>query len=144
MIWLVLGVGVWSGVHFIPSLGRTLKARLIESMDENGYKLGFTVIVIASIVLMVVGWRSTPPVAVYKPADWTGPLAALLMVLAFLLFGASKHPTVIKRFVRHPQLSGVIVWAVAHLISNGDGRSLVLFGGIGLWAVLEIVFINAN
>jgi hypothetical protein len=50
------------------------------------------------------------------------------MPLAFILFAASAMATSIKRFVRHPQLTGVLLWALAHLFSNGDGRSLVLFG----------------
>ena len=48
----------------------------------------------------------------------------------------------IKRFLRHPMLSGVVLWAIGHLLMNGDDRSLVLFAGIGIWAVLEILLIN--
>jgi uncharacterized membrane protein len=51
-------------------------------------------------------------------------------------------PTNLKRWIRHPQLTGVAVWGLAHLVANGDTRSLVLFGGLGAWAVLEIVLIN--
>jgi hypothetical protein len=36
----------------------------------------------------------------------------------------------------------VATWAGAHLLANGDSRSLVLFGGLGVWAVLEIILIN--
>ena len=48
----------------------------------------------------------------------------------------------IKQILRHPQLTGVLIWAAAHLMMNGDSRSLVLFGGLGSWALLEIIFIN--
>jgi uncharacterized membrane protein len=44
--------------------------------------------------------------------------------------------------VRHPQLMGVAVWGLSHLFTNGDLRSLVLFGGLGVWAVIEIVALN--
>ena len=144
MTWLVLGVVVWSAVHFIPSIGQALKSRLIGSFGENGYKIGFSVVVVASIVLMVIGWRSTDPDALYLPPAWGGPAASVLMIVAFVLFGAAKHPTRIKRFIRHPQLTGLIVWGVAHLISNGDSRSVVLFAGLGLWALIEIPLINAR
>ena len=50
--------------------------------------------------------------------------------------------TNIKRFIRHPQLTGVVVWAIAHLLANGDSRSVVLFGGLGVWAVIAIFTIN--
>ena len=64
------------------------------------------------------------------------------MLIAFILFIVSGAPGNLKRFVRHPQMAGVIVWAIAHLLANGDSRSLVLFGGLGIWAILEILLIN--
>lgn len=144
MIWLILGVGLWSAVHFIPTIGIALKSRLKHSVGENGYKIGFSLLVVLSVVLMVVGWRATEPSALYVPADWSGPAAMVLMVVGFILFGAAQHPSRIKRFIRHPQLTGLIVWSVAHLLSNGDSRSVILFGGIGLWALLEMPLINAR
>jgi uncharacterized membrane protein len=64
------------------------------------------------------------------------------MFASLVLFVGSKVPTNLKRIVRHPQLTGVAVFAIAHLLANGDLRSLVLFGGIGLWAVVEMVSIS--
>ena len=144
MLWLFLGVVVWRGVHLFPSLGRGLRSLLIANFGDTAYKIGFSAVVIASIALMVIGWRMTDPIAVYEPPAWGGPVATVLMILGFLLFGAAKYPTVIKRFIRHPQLTGMAVWAVAHLIANGDSRSLVLFGGLGIWALLEMPLINAR
>jgi uncharacterized membrane protein len=46
--------------------------------------------------------------------------------------------------MRHPQLTAVKVWAVAHLLVNGDLASLILFGGLLVWAVLEVVMINRS
>jgi len=59
-----------------------------------------------------------------------------------MLFGAAHQPTRIKRVVRHPQLTGMLVWSVSHLLSNGDSRSLILFGGLGLWVLIEMLLIN--
>jgi len=144
MIWLVLGVAMWSGVHLIPSLGLSLKAGLIQKWGENGYKGVFSILMITAIILIVVGWRSTDPYLLYASPDWAGPTTALLMFNAFVLFVAAYHPTRLKRVIRHPQLNGMILWAIAHLISNGDTRSLILFGGLGLWALIEIRMINAR
>jgi uncharacterized membrane protein len=58
------------------------------------------------------------------------------------LFAASALPTNLKRLVRHPQLLGMATWTVAHLLSNGESRSIVLFGGLGLWALSAMVTIN--
>ena len=50
--------------------------------------------------------------------------------------------TNVKRFIRHPQLTGLVIWAAGHLLANGDNRSLVLFGMLGLWAIVEMMLIS--
>jgi uncharacterized membrane protein len=66
----------------------------------------------------------------------------LLVLIAFVVFGTTSYPSRINKAVRHPQLTGVSIWAFAHLLMNGDNRSLVLFGTMLAWAVLSIVLIN--
>jgi len=58
------------------------------------------------------------------------------------LFGAARRKSAVKQFIRHPQLTGLLLWSVAHLLANGEQRSLVLFGGLGIWALLEMVLIS--
>jgi len=50
--------------------------------------------------------------------------------------------TNIKRYIRHPQLTGTAAWAAGHLLSNGEPRSLVRFGRLGLWTLAATSFIN--
>jgi hypothetical protein len=69
-------------------------------------------------------------------------VALPLMAVSVFLFGAAQRPSMVKQFIRHPQLTGLAVWSIAHLLANGDQKSLVLFGGLGVWSVLEMVFIN--
>ena len=142
MLWLAFGVLLWSGVHALRSAAGSLRARLIASMGEDKYKAAFALAILASLALMIVGWRAATPVAVYQPPGWGRAAAVFLMLLAFVLFAASAMATNIKRFIRHPQLTGVLLWAVAHLLSNGDGRSLVLFGVLGSWALVEMPLIS--
>jgi uncharacterized membrane protein len=142
MIWLVLGVLLWSFVHLTPSVARPFRASLIERLGDRPYQGLFTLAIIASIVLMVVGWRSSVPVPVYAAPGWGRIAAEGLMLVAPLLFVASGLATNIKRVVRHPQLTGVAVWAGGHLLANGDQRSLVLFGGLAVWALVAIATIN--
>lgn len=142
MIWLWLGVGLWSGLHFIPSLARGLRASLIERLGETPYKIVFSLGVVGSIVLMVLGWRSTTPVDIYVPPLWGAPVGSALILVAFLLFGLAHATTNVKRFIRHPQLTGLVIWAIGHLLANGDNRSLVLFGLLGIWALVEMPLIN--
>src|SRR5690606_9302089 len=94
------------------------------------------------LVLIVLGWRATPPTALWSPPAGMRHATMTLMPFAVILFISARAPTDIKRFIRHPQLTGVKLWAVAHLLSNGETRSVILFGGLLAWAVLEVIFIN--
>ncbi len=142
MIWLALGVLLWIAVHLIPSVGRSGRERLVERLGEGPYKGIFALGIVAAIVLMVIGWRSSGPQLVYVPPAWGYPAAAVLMVVAFVLFGVGHTKSNLRRMIRHPQLSSVVVWGIAHLLANGDSRSLVLFGGLATWALLEMPLIN--
>jgi len=142
MTLLIAGLLVWSLVHFIPTLAIPLKQNLTDRFGANGYKLIFMVLILLSIALMVFGWRSIEPVFLYMLPYSLKHAFMLLILIGFILMGAAKYPTRIKSFIRHPQLTGVAVWAVAHLLLNGDNRSVVLFGWLGVWAILEIILIN--
>jgi len=142
MTWLVIGLLLWCGLHFVPSLARGFRTALIARMGEQTYRGVFTVGVIFSIVLMVVGWRAAPQWVVYDPPAWGRPVGTVLILIAFLLFGFAHAKTNVKRFIRHPQLAGLVAWAVGHLLANGDNLSLLLFGGLGLWALVEMPLIN--
>lgn len=144
MIWLVLGVVLWSGIHFVPTLAIPFRQRLITSWGNGRYQAVFSIIVLSSIVLMVIGWRSTPEVLLYQLPVWSRPVGFVLMIVAFILFGAARRSTAIKRFIRHPQLMSIIVWGISHLITNGTTRAMVLFGGLAIWALLEIPLINSR
>ena len=142
MIWLWLGVIVWGVVHAMPSLAPGVRAGLVGRLGDNGYKIGFALAIVGSIVLMVIGWRSATVDIVYEPPAWGRHPAMLLMLLAFLLFAFAHGKSNLKRFIRHPQLTAVVLWAVAHLLANGDSRSVVLFGVLGAWALVEMALIN--
>jgi uncharacterized membrane protein len=142
MALLVMGVILWSAVHLLPTAGSSLRSRLVDKLGESAYKGLFALLILSALGLMILGWRSAETTLVYLPPAPLRPLVLALMVLSFLLFGASGRPTRIGRIVRHPQLTGLLTWAVAHLLANGDSRSLVLFGGLGLWSLAAIVTIN--
>ena len=111
------------------------RSSLIEKIGEGPYKGLFALDLVVAILLMVFGWQSVNVEFWYMPLLAGSPrLVALLVLVAFILLGAANAPTNIKRFLRHPMLIGIIVWSVAHLLANGENRSVVLFGGFGLWA----------
>ena len=61
MIWLVLGVLLWSATHLLPCTSARLRTRAMERLGP-GYQGVFALTILASIVLMVIGWRSAAPV----------------------------------------------------------------------------------
>ncbi len=142
MVWISIGVLLWMGVHFVRSLTPGFRQSLIAKLGEMPYKGLFALDIVVAIVLIVYGWRTTVPEVVYRPPAWGYQATLPLMAISVFLFGAARRPSAIKQFIRHPQLTGLVVWSVAHLLANGDQKSLVLFGGLGIWAVLEMVFIN--
>ena len=139
---LALGILLWSFTHLIPAVFAGLRKTLVSRLGENGYKGVFTLLMIVSIYLVISGWKATVPESVYMPPVWGRHVTALLMVFGFVLFLAPYPPNNIKRILRHPQLTGVAVWGIGHLLANGEGRSIVLFGGMAVWAIVEMILIN--
>ena len=100
--------------------------------------------ILAGLVLMVIGYRQADFINVWYPPSWTVHINNLMMLGAVFLYGMSATKGRLRGAMRHPQLTAVKVWAVAHLLVNGDLASLILFGGLLLWAVLEVVVINKS
>lgn len=139
---LVLGIILFCLVHLLPAMLPSVRGALQEKLGENPYKGLFSLLIIGSLVIIVVGWKAATPAVIYAPPLPPNLLSALLIFLGLVLFFASQTNGNIKRFIRHPQMTGTILWGVAHLLVNGDSRSVALFGGLTLWAVLEILLIN--
>ncbi|MCB2111469.1 NnrU family protein [Albidovulum sp.] len=135
---MILGLVLWTVSHVFKRLAPGLRARL----GEVPGKLLVTVLSLAAVVLMVVGFRRADFDPVYTPLPGMGHLNNLLMLFSVYLFGAGKVPGVARHYLRHPMLTGVVVWAVAHLLVNGDLASVVLFGWLGVWALVSMLLIN--
>jgi len=142
MTMLIAGVLAWSLIHLFPAILPQPRKALIAKLGNNGYRGIFSLLILASLLLIVFGWKSALPENLYVPPLSGGPLVSLLVLAGFVLFFASRFPGNIKRVLRHPQMTGTILWGVAHLLVNGDSRSVVLFGGLVTWAILEILLIN--
>lgn len=139
---LLIGLLVWSAVHFIPSLAQPVKAKWKGKLGNTGYQATYALVILLSLLMIIFGWRSTTPSLLYATTPLMDPVAKLLMFASIVLFVLSNMPTRVKQYIRHPQLTAALLWSSAHLLTNGDTRSVVLFGGLGLWAILEVVAIN--
>lgn len=139
---LIAGVALWSLVHLYPAVLPNNRARLVDRLGSNTYRGLFSIDIIIALVLIIIGWRMTEVRPVYAPPLYGSPIVTGLMFVSFLLFAGASAPGNIKRALRHPMLLGMLTWSVAHLLANGDNRSVVLFGGLGLWAIASMLLIN--
>lgn len=144
MTLLVLGMILWIAVHAFKRLAPDARARMATRLGTGPAMGVMAVVLVLATVLIVVGFRRAPFVAVYDPPSWGIHLNNLLMIGAVGLLGAEHSKGRVRIWLRHPMLTAVVVWAVAHLLVNGDLASLVLFAGMGLWAIAEIALINAR
>jgi uncharacterized membrane protein len=134
---LVLGLVVFLGTHAF-SMARRPRAAAIRNIGEGPYKGAYSLLSLAGIVLISIGYgqyRQAGYVPVWDPPVWTRHLALLLVWFAFVFVAAAYLPGRIRRTLKHPMLAGVKVWALAHLLANGDLGSILLFGAILAWAV---------
>ena len=142
MALLLAGLTIWFLVHLFPAAAPASRENMVFKLGENPYKGIFSLLILGSLVLIVIGWKATTTSSVYSPPLNPGPLPSALVFVGLVCFFASQFNGYIKRILRHPQMVGTILWATAHLLTNGDSRSLILFGGLAVWAILEIVFCN--
>lgn len=137
MTLLILGLVLLIGTHAF-TMARGPRARLRERMGEGAYKGIYSLLSLVGIVLVSIGYgqyRANGYIPVWDPPVWTRHLSLLLVWFAFVAFVAAYLPGRIKSRLKHPMLAGVKIWALAHLISNGDLGSILLFGSFLAWAV---------
>ena len=138
MTLLVAGLALFVLLHLIPSAA-SLRAALVERLGEKPYRGVFGAIALLSLGLIVWGFSRAPIELVYVPPAWGRHAAMAVVPIALVLFAAANMPTHIRALVRHPMLLGLLLWALVHLCANGESRSVVLFGGFALFALVEVV-----
>jgi uncharacterized membrane protein len=139
---LIIGMVLWWAAHLFKRVAPAQRAALTERMGE-GSKGIFALTLLVSVVLMVIGYRWMDFIYVYEPPSWGIHLNNLLMLIAIALFGMGNSKGSARSWFRHPMLMGMAVFAIAHLLVNGDLAAIILFGGFLAWAIVEIVTINA-
>jgi uncharacterized membrane protein len=136
---MIVGLVLFLGIHMLTTQ-RKLRARLIASSGEGSYKVGYALVSVAGIVLIAWGfahYRATGWIDVWYPPKPLKHITVALMLPAVILVVASYIRGRIYTTVKHPMLTGVKLWAVAHLLANGDLGSIILFGSFLGWAVFD-------
>ncbi len=141
---MIIGLLIFFGTHYFTALLRGPRAALISALGETGYKALYAVIALAGFVLIVVGWRGAADAGVlYTPPAFLRHVSYLLMIFAVVLIVAAYAPAgKIAHAVKHPMLAAVKIWAFAHLLVNGEARSVVLFGAFLAFAVVDRIAVK--
>jgi uncharacterized membrane protein len=138
MLILILGLVIFLGMHSFTMMRERRKAA-IAKLGEGGFKGVYSVVSLVGIMLISIGYsqyRASGYIPVWSPPTWTAHIALLLVLFAFILFAATYLPGFIKAKAKHPMLASIKIWALAHLLANGDLGSMLLFGSFLAWGVM--------
>lgn len=134
---LILGLILWVAAHYFKRLMPDARA----AMGDKGKGL-VAVLLLVSLVLIIWGYRGAAFIPVWTPPSFMVHINNLLMLVAVFVYGMSATTGRLRGKMRHPQLTAVKIWAVAHLLVNGDLASILLFGTMLAWAVGSVILIN--
>jgi uncharacterized membrane protein len=146
MLVMVLGLVVFFAIHFVPS-NAELRNGLVARFGETGYKAVFSIVSLIGLVLIVVGFAKLQMHPGKNPQLWVPPLwsrhiAIALMLPAMIALVAAYVPSHIHTLLKHPMLVAIKIWALAHLLANGDLGALILFGSFLAFAVYDRISVK--
>lgn len=134
---LILGLAVFIANHSFVGL-RGARAAAIARLGLGGYRAIFSIVSLIGLALIVWGYadyRAHQWVVIWSPPAFMRHITVGLMLIATILMTAAFIPSHLKAKAKHPMLAAVKTWAFAHLLSNGDLGSMLLFGALLAWAV---------
>jgi len=144
--------------HFVLS-SQPVRLALVGKLGETRFLTLYSIAMLAVFAWMIFAFVQAPadPVWTTPTALLWLPAAAMPIAIFLIVCGLSTpSPTLagtkldepgpdltrgIMRVTRHPFLNGMSLWALVHLISNGDTRSIILFAGMlvltigGMWHI---------
>ena len=134
---LILGLAVFLATHVFVSF-REARARVIERVGLSFYRTLFVIISLVGLALIIWGYaqyRAHDLIQLWSPPAFMRHITIGLVFFAAIFIVAAFFPSHIKTRLKHPMLAGVKAWALAHLLSNGDLGSVLLFGTFLAWGV---------
>jgi uncharacterized membrane protein len=159
MLSLLLAAMFFAGLHLGIS-GTAIRDRLAAALGQNAYRALFSAASAGGMIWLIAAYIHAPQIVTWGVLQWWKPVAILLMLPAFVLavLGlqtpnptavgmeglTGRAPEGIVRVTRHPLLSGIGLWALVHLIANGDAASFLFFGALAVTALAGTVSIDAK
>jgi uncharacterized membrane protein len=153
LITFILAFAVFLALHSIPAIPG-IRQRLVAILGRKLYLATYSLISIAALAWVFHAAFALDYLELWAPAAWQAWVAiASVPVALFLLVAGLISPNplsisfrrgeekagAIVAVTRHPVLWGFVLWAFGHLVVNGDLRSVMLFGALGIFAVIGMV-----
>lgn len=134
----ILGLIVFFATHLWTGLARGPREALKAKLGDMGYRGLYSLVAATGFALIIIGWRSADATSLYTPPVWGRHVAYLLMFFALTALAAAYLPKgKIAAALKHPMLASIKIWAFAHLLANGEVRSLILFGTFLAYGVID-------
>ncbi|MBM7049878.1 MULTISPECIES: NnrU family protein [Rhizobium] len=138
MALLILGIVLFLGIHLIRVVAPGLRTSMIASLGESGWKIAYSVASLVTLAVLIYGFgQARDMTPIWSPPFWMSHITILLMLFAMICLVASLLPAGhIAVRTKHPMVLSVKIWALAHLLSNGDGAAILLFAAFLAWGVI--------
>ncbi|WP_248447989.1 NnrU family protein [Sinorhizobium meliloti] len=136
---LVLGIIIFLGMHLVRVVAPGFRAGIIDSRGKGTWMGLYTIVSLVGLCLIIYGFGQARGEAgmLYDPPTFLRHIALLLMLVAFIVLAAGFLPAGrIAVALKHPQVLSIKIWALAHLLANGETSSVLLFGSFLAWAVI--------
>jgi len=145
MFVLVAGIAIFLGIHSLSMFPHTRRS-LIAYLGAGPFKGVYSLIALGGLGMIMFGfsrYRAAGMIPVWTPPEGLRHLTLGLMWLAFVAIACSNPaPGRIRGWLRHPMLVAVKIWALAHLLANGDLGGMILFGSFLAWAVFDRISVK--
>ncbi|PDT84720.1 NnrU family protein [Sinorhizobium sp. BJ1] len=139
MALLLLGIVIFLGMHLVRVVAPGIRAGVIESRGMGTWMGLYALVSLVGLCLIIYGFGQARGETgiLYNPPVFLRHIALLLMLFAFVFLAAGFLPAGrIAVAVKHPQILSIKIWALAHLLANGETSSVLLFGSFLAWAVI--------
>jgi len=145
MVWLIAGIIIFLGVHSIRMVAPDWREKQIAARGEKAWKGPYALAIFVGLALIIWGFIQARPESafIYEPPAFMRHITLTLMWISFVALAASSTPAgKIKAWLKHPMITGIKIWAFAHLLANGDMASLILFGSFLAWGVWNRIVVK--